>query len=139
MNSLRRDVFADYLPVVGRLLIAPLFMGAGAAKLGDIAGTVGYMQAHGMPLATFLVWPAALVELLGGALLLVGWQTRWVALALALFTAVATPIFHSYWMEADPMMAYQQSLHFWKNMALIGGLLFAAAHGPGRLALGGAR
>ena len=134
MNSPSRDAFADYLPVVGRVLIAPLFIGAGAAKFGDIGGTAGYMQAHGMPLAGLLVWPAALVELVGGALLLVGWQTRWIALALAAFTALATPIFHGYWMETDPMTAYQQSLHFWKNTALIGGLLFAAAHGPGRLA-----
>ena len=122
MNSPSRDAFADYLPVVGRVLIAPLFIGAGAAKFGDIGGTAGYMQAHGMPLAGLLVWPAALVELVGGALL------------LAAFTALATPIFHGYWMETDPMTAYQQSLHFWKNTALIGGLLFAAAHGPGRLA-----
>ena len=102
MNSPSRDAFADYLPVVGRVLIAPLFIAAGAAKFGDIGGTASYMQAHGMPLAAF--------------------------------TALATPIFHGYWMEADPMTAYQQSLHFWKNTALIGGLLFAAAHGPGRLA-----
>ncbi|MGB7396977.1 MAG: DoxX family protein, partial [Candidatus Macondimonas sp.] len=74
MNSPSRDAFADYLPVVGRVLIAPLFIGAGAAKFGDIGGTAGYMQAHGMPLAGLLVWPAALVELVGGALLLLGWQ-----------------------------------------------------------------
>ena len=139
METTSRDAFADVLPVAGRVLIAPLFIGAGLAKFGDIAGTAGYMQAHGMPLAELLVWPAALLELAGGALLLLGWQTRWVALALAAFTALATPIFHGYWRETNPMMAYQQSLHFWKNTALIGGLLFAAAHGPGRLALGGAR
>ena len=139
METFTRDVFADVLPVAGRVLIAPLFIGAGMAKFGDIASTAGYMQAHGMPLAELLVWPAALLELVGGALLLLGWQTRCVALVLAAFTALATPIFHGYWRETDPMMAYQQSLHFWKNTALIGGLLFAAAHGPGRLALGGAR
>ncbi|HMM44354.1 MAG TPA: DoxX family protein [Candidatus Macondimonas sp.] len=139
METFTRDVFADVRPVAGRVLIAPLFIGAGLAKFGDIGGTAGYMQAQGMPLAELLVWPAALQELAGGALLLLGWQTRWVALALAAFTALATPIFHGYWRETNPMMAYQQSLHFWKNTALIGGLLFAAAHGPRRLALGGAR
>ena len=59
METFTRDVFADVLPVAGRVLIAPLFIGAGLAKFGDIAGTAGYMQAHGMPLAELLVWPAS--------------------------------------------------------------------------------
>ena len=68
METTSRDAFADVLPVAGRVLIAPLFIGAGLAKFGDIAGTAGYMQAHGMPLAELLVWPAALLELAGHGL-----------------------------------------------------------------------
>ncbi len=75
-----------------------------------------------------------LVELGGGIALIIGWKARWVALLLAGFTLVATLIYHSFWtMQADAIMA--NSLFFFKNVAVIGGLLMVAAFGPGRFSV----
>lgn len=102
MNTNPRNLLAQYLPTASRVLLAPMFLIAGYGKLTGITGTVGYMQAYGMPFAELLVWPAALAELGAGVLLLVGWEARWAALALAAFTVIVTPIFHAYWTLPDP-------------------------------------
>ena len=67
-------------------------------------------------------------------MLIVGWQARWVALALAGFTAVATVLFHNYWaMPAEQQMV--QQLMFMKNLSIVGGLLMVFAFGAGRISL----
>jgi putative oxidoreductase len=73
---------------------------------------------------------AVAAELGLGLLILVGYQARWAALGLAIFTLVITPIFHNYWAvpEAQVMM---QKLNFWKNLSIAGGLLVLYAFGPG--------
>jgi putative oxidoreductase len=69
-----------------------------------------------------------------GVLLIIGWQARWAALALAVFTVVASVIFHNYWaMPAEQQM--MQQLMFMKNLAVTGGLLFVFAYGAGTLSL----
>ncbi|RYY94522.1 MAG: DoxX family membrane protein, partial [Comamonadaceae bacterium] len=79
---------------------------------------------------------AIAAELGLGLLLLVGFQARWAALGLAVFVAVITPIFHNFWAvpEAQRMM---QSQAFWKNVAVVGGLLYVWAFGPGGWSLDG--
>jgi len=114
--------------------LAALFLWSGYGKLAHSAGTIGYMAAYGMPAADILVWPVALVEVLGGAMLLLGWKARWAALALIVFTLPATFIFHAYWsVPADQVM--NQQIHFMKNLAILGGLLSVFAHGSGDHAL----
>ncbi len=81
-----------------------------------------------------MIWPTALVEVVGGAMLVLGWKARWAALALAVFTVAATLVFHAYWsVPADQVM--NQQIHFMKNLAIVGGLLSVFAHGSGRYAL----
>ena len=92
------------------------------------------MQAYGVPLASVLIYPAAIVELVGGLALAVGYQARIAALALAVFTVVVTPIFHAFW-AAPADQAMIQMLFFTKNRAIVGGLLRVMAHGAGRFAL----
>ena len=124
----------DWAALAGRVLLAALFLWSGYAKLVYMDANVGYMKAYGMPAAELLIWPALLVELVAGAMLLVGWKTRWAALALALFTIPATLIFHAYWgVPADQLL--NQQIHFVKNFALVGGLLAVIAHGSGRFGL----
>jgi putative oxidoreductase len=128
----------DLAALVGRALLALLFIPAGWAKIGGFAGTVGYIASKGIPMPEVAAALAIAAELGLGLLLLVGWQARWAALGLAVFVAVITPIFHGFWAvpEAQKMMQQQA---FFKNLAVVGGLLVVYAFGPGRLSLDGRR
>lgn len=118
------------LAFIGRALIALLFIPAGFAKIGGFAGTSGYVASMGVPFPELSVAIAIAVELGLGLLLLVGFQARWSALLIAIFTAVITFIFHAYWnAPAEMLMSQQQA--FFKNIAVVGGLLAIAAFGPG--------
>lgn len=118
------------LALIGRILIALMFVPAGLQKIGGFAGTVGYAASVGMPMPQVGVAVALVVEIVGGLALLLGWCTRWATLALAFFTLVASFFFHAYWsVPADAAMV--QQLMFWKNIAVAGGLLGFAAHGAG--------
>jgi putative oxidoreductase len=126
----------DTMALVGRILLAWLFVPAGWAKIAGHAGTAGYIASKGLPMPEVLAWLAVLVELGLGLALLVGFKARWAALGLAIFVVVITPIFHNFWAmpEAQQMMQKQA---FWKNMAVLGGLLMVAAFGPGRFSIDG--
>lgn len=122
------------LSLIGRLLLAALFLPAGISKIGGFAGTAGYIASKGLPLPEVGAALAIAVEILGGLALILGFGTRLAALALALFTLVATFIFHNYWgVPAD--QAFVQQLMFNKNIAVVGGLLVLAAHGAGAWSL----
>lgn len=118
------------LSLVGRLLLALLFLPAGIGKITGYAGTVGYIASKGLPLPEVGAAIAIAVEVLGGLALIFGWGTRFAALALALFTLAASVFFHNFWaLPADQQMV--QQLMFIKNIAVVGGLLTLAAWGAG--------
>ncbi len=123
MESLR------FVPLVGRILIATLFVPAGFGKLTGFQGAVGYAESVGMPVPALGIAAAIAIELGGGLLLLVGYKARWVAAAMALFTIVAAAIFHNNF--ADQM----QQINFFKNMAIAGGLLQIVYFGAGPLSV----
>ncbi len=77
---------------------------------------------------------AVAIELLGGIALIVGFKTRLVALAFAVFLIVITPIFHNFW-NAPEAQAMNQQLNFMKNLTILGGMLVLAAFGPGRFSV----
>ena len=122
-----------FAPLIGRILIAVLFIPSGLAKLAGFSGTMAYVAAVGLPPA-FGAIIAILVEVVLGAALLVGWQARWAALIMALFTIGAAIFFHNFW-AAPPDQQLVQNIHFFKNMAIAGGLLFVFAFGPGAYSL----
>lgn len=126
------------LALIGRILLALMFVPAGYAKIGGFSGTVGYAASMGMPMPTVGVAIGLAIELLGGLALLAGWCTRWAALALAVFTLVASFIFHTYWSVPEAQAATQQ-LMFYKNLAITGGLLAFAAFGAGGWSVDSAR
>ena len=120
-------------PLIGRILIALLFIPSGLAKLAGFSGTMAYVASAGLPPA-FGAIIAILVEVVLGAALLVGWQARWVALIMALFTIGAAIFFHNFW-AAPPDEQLLQNVHFFKNMAIAGGLLFVFTFGAGAYSL----
>ena len=122
------------LALIGRLLLALLFLPAGISKIGGFAGTVGYITSKGMPLPTVAAAIAIIVEVGGGLALIAGFGTRWAALALAVFTFIASFFFHNYW-GVPAGQAMVQQLMFFKNIAVVGGLLVLAAHGAGAWSL----
>ncbi len=118
------------LALVGRLLLALLFLPAGIGKITGFAGTVGYITSAGLPMPTVGAVIALTVEIVGGLALITGFGTRIAALVLAVFTLVASVFFHNYWaVPADQQ--FVQQLLFFKNIAVVGGLLVLAAWGAG--------
>lgn len=118
------------LSLVGRILLALLFIPAGFSKIAGFEGTVGYIASKGLPFATAGAVAAIVVEVLVATALLVGYKTRLAAFILAGFTLAATVVFHNFWaVPADA--AFVQQLMFFKNIAVVGGLLTVAAWGAG--------
>jgi putative oxidoreductase len=119
---------------IARVLLALMFVLAGIGKLAGLEGTAGYIASKGLPAPMVLAVAVGVLELVAGVLIIVGWQARWAALALAAFTLLASVLFHNYWaMPADQQM--MQQLMFMKNLAVVGGLLFVFAFGAGTLSL----
>ena len=123
------SVSTTYLPTVGRLLLAAIFLISGVGKLLDPAGTIGYIGAVGLPLPELGYLLAVVVEIGGGLLLIAGYRTRLVAVSLAVFTVAAAIFFHNQFADQN------QLIHFLKNLAIAGGLLQVAAFGAGRFSL----
>ena len=121
----------DAVALVGRILLAAIFIKSGFGKITGFEGTVGYIASKGLPLPQIGAIVAILVELGGGILLAVGFKARWAALAIAIFTLAAGIIFHNYW-AVDAAQRMGQEINFWKNISMTGGLLMVYAFGPGR-------
>jgi putative oxidoreductase len=114
-----------YLPVIGRLLIAVIFLISGLGKIAAPAMTQGYIASVGLPLPLVGYLIAIAVEIGGGILLVVGFQTRIVALVMAAFTVATALGFHHDFGDQNQMV------HFLKNIAMTGGLLQIVAFGAG--------
>jgi putative oxidoreductase len=112
---------------LGRVLLAIIFIQAGLHKIPGYEGTAAHMDAQGVP--GILLPLVILVELGGGLLVLVGFWTRWAALALAGFSVLAALLFH--WEPGNQM----QMISFMKNITIAGGFLVLAGAGPGAFAL----
>ena len=127
------DFLKTPLVLVGRVLLALIFVTSGYGKLAGLEGTAGYIASAGLPWPTALAAAAGLFELLAGLALVVGFKARWAALALGAFTLLASLLFHAYW-AAPADQQFVQQLMFMKNLAIAGGLFIVAALGADRLA-----
>lgn len=117
------------LALCARILMATIFVLSGISKLSDPSGTISYIASVGLPFPTFGFILAVFTEVLGGAALILGYRTRWVAAVLAAFSIAAAVAFHSQFADQN------QFTHFLKNLAIAGGLLQVAAFGPGCFSL----
>jgi len=127
----------QYGPLIGRLLLANLFIVSGFKKIGGFAGTVGYMAAK-MPsldpnLIKLMLVVTIAVELGGGLMVLIGWQARWAATAIFLFLIPTTLIFHPFWAVAAGKQ--MEMIQFMKNLCIMGGMLYVMAFGAGPLSV----
>ncbi len=122
----------DFLLLVGRVLMGWIFIDSGWRKLMDISGFVATMPRRGLP--DFLGYVAPPVEFIGGVFLLAGFATRYTSLVLLLFLIIASFSSHRYW-AVEPAQVANQSSHFWKNVAMKGGMLLLFITGAGRLSL----
>jgi putative oxidoreductase len=120
--------------LIGRILLAAIFLVAGIRKLMTVAATAAYFTKLGFPAPEVMAWAAIVIEIGGAVLLITGWHARRAAWLLILFVAVATAMAHRFW-EFDAAQYNNQLNHFLKNAAIIGGLFYLAAFGPGALSV----
>jgi putative oxidoreductase len=123
-----------YGPVAARVLLAQVFIVSGLGKLNGFAATAALMANLGLPAPQLLLVLTIALEIGGGALLILGWQARWLALAFFGFTFMTSVLVHPFW-SAEPASFGGQLNNFMKNLAIMGGMLYVAIHGPGPLSL----
>ncbi|MFB8828469.1 DoxX family protein [Azotobacter sp. CWF10] len=115
--------------LAGRMLLSAIFVLSGISKVSAPAGMIGYIESVGLPFPTLALAIAILVEVVGGIALILGYRTRLVAAGLALFSVATALAFH------NELADQSQFIHFFKNIAMAGGLLQVAAFGAGRFSL----
>jgi putative oxidoreductase len=128
---------SDALLAVGRVFIAVMFILSGAQKFMDITSVASELGSKGFPMPQLFAVATATLELGGGLLVIVGWQTRWVALALAAFVLAAAYFFHDFWHMPQGAERQDAVIHALKNLSIFGGFLMLAAVGPGRYSIDG--
>lgn len=128
------DSFKSSLILAGRVLLASMFILAGTSKLTHLDGTANYIAAGGLPAPAVLAVGVGVFELCGGLALAIGFMARWAALALGIFTLMASLLFHQFWAVAADQQSVQYLL-FMKNMAVAGGMFIVAAWGAGPVSI----
>lgn len=115
--------------LISRILLSILFIPAGFGKLTAIGGTAGYFAGLGLPVPTVTAVVVGLIELLGGLAILIGFQTRYAAILLGVFTIATALVAH--------LVPFDQAnqINFFKNLAIAGGFFVLAQHGAGALSV----
>jgi putative oxidoreductase len=131
----------DYVQLLSRILISIVFIVFGFLQFTNIGAYIanpGVVKFAGMTggilTPTIIAYLVATIDLFGGILILVGYQTRWVSLVVIAFVVLTLFIVHNFWTMDGPARAANQA-HFYKNLALIGGLLMFYVFGPGRYSI----
>ena len=128
-HAYQSRIFAALIPFVGRVLLSAIFLASGIGKITAPADTIGYIASEGLPFPPLAYAAAILIELGGGIALVLGFRTRIAAAALAIFSLVTAATFHSNLADLN------QFIHFFKNVAMAGGLLQIVAFGSGAFSL----
>ncbi len=126
--------YGGVILLLGRLALAATFVPSGYGKLMRLDAFAQSLAARGMPAPGLLAIIGACVEFFGGLCVLLGLKTRYAALAMAVFTALASLIAHRFW-HLDGAARTTQYIQFMKNLAIIGGFLTLFAAGPGPISL----
>ena len=108
-------------------MVGLLFLVSGYGKIGGFESVAGWMAGVGLPIPRVLLALALTLEIVAGALLILGVKVRWAALALAAFLVPTTMIFHAFW-AADAAQYQEQLTAFLKNLAILGATLALASY-----------
>jgi len=123
LTDTQRDLVRDKGSVFGRFLIGFLFFAGGMGMLlmqGPVATAV-FFASVGVPYASIVVWPVIALKIVAGLAIILGYRVGLASASLIAFTAATTMIAHRDF--ADPSLL--------KNLAVIGGLMYLMAYGPG--------
>ncbi|MGB8575677.1 MAG: DoxX family protein, partial [Pseudolabrys sp.] len=124
---------SDVILLIGRIFLGWIFVRSGYGKIFDIPAYAATFPARGLP--TFLAYIAVPAEFFGGIALILGLATRYVVLVMVIFMLVATFSSHRYWEFTDAAVRRAQDSSFYKNIAMLGGLLFLVVGSPGRFSI----
>ncbi|HXN05623.1 MAG TPA: DoxX family protein [Nitrospiria bacterium] len=119
----------SYVMLIGRVLVASIFVLSGISKIGNFSGTSQFMASKGLPASDFLLVMTIIIEVLGGISIIFGYKAKWGAWALFVFMIPVTLVFHTNFADQNQM------IHFLKNISMMGGLLYIASAGSGPLSL----
>lgn len=128
------NLVRQFGPLAGRVLITAIFLISGYHKITGFSAVSGMMAKAGMPMADLLLVGAIVCEIGGALMVLLGWNACLGALLLIAFTVPATLMFHNFW-AVEAAQYQNQFNHFMKNVAIVGGLLYVMATGPGPFSL----
>ena len=126
------------VPLLGRILLSSVFILSGIAKITSFSMEEGYALSKHLPLPAVALTIALIIEIAGGLSILLGWFARFASWILFLYLIPLTCLFHNFWalQGAD---RYDNTIHFEKNLAIMGGLLILAAFGPGAYSIDSSR
>ena len=124
------DTKRHAIAAVGRMLLALLFILSGWSKIGGFDGVAGYIGSKGLPMPQVLAALTIALELGGGILIAIGYQTRLVAALFFLWLIPTTYLFHKFW-GIDAAQVQAQFNNFFKNVSIMGGFALLVAFGPG--------
>jgi putative oxidoreductase len=125
-----QKVIEEWGPLVGRVLLALIFLFAGIGKISNFNGTAGYMAMHHVPLVHIALVLTIIIEIGGSLMLITGWKARWAAGIMFLWLIPVTLMMHDFWAMSGP--AHQVNfIMFMKNLCIMGAMLMVMAHGPG--------
>ena len=121
-------------PLLGRILLASIFLMSGIGKIGGFAGTAGYMGSKGLPMVEVLLAITIVIEIGAALMLILGWKAKIGAGLLFLWMIPVTFMFHNFWTMA-PADQQLQTIMFMKNLGLMGGMLYIMAFGSGPMSI----
>ena len=125
-----QKIIEEWGPLVGRILLALIFLFAGIGKIGNFNGTAGYMAMHHVPLTHLALVLTIIIEIGGSLMLILGWKARWAAGIMFLWLIPVTLMMHDFWTMTGA--AHQTNfIMFMKNLCIMGAMLMVMAHGPG--------
>ncbi|CAN0627073.1 DoxX [Burkholderia multivorans] len=125
---------ADYVLFAGRFFIALMYVLSGINKFLFFNHGLEEVQAKNLPFPRVALASTIVVQVAGGAAIMIGFQTALASLLLAIFTLATALVFYDFWNQQGNQRTLMLT-GFLEHISIIGGFMVLIASGPGRLAL----